>query len=43
VAIMVLLLQQRGLLHLDAHLSEYLPCFNTPELKAKRASPSVQC
>jgi CubicO group peptidase (beta-lactamase class C family) len=36
VAITVLLLQQRGLLSLDAHLGQYLPCFDTPELRAKR-------
>lgn len=36
VAITVLLQQQRGLLNLDSHLGECLPCFDTPELKAKR-------
>jgi hypothetical protein len=36
VAITGLLQQQKGLLSLDAHLSAYLPCFDTPELKAKQ-------
>lgn len=36
VAITVLLLQQQGLLSLDAHLGQALPCFDTPALRAKR-------
>ncbi|KAF6252794.1 beta-lactamase/transpeptidase-like protein [Scenedesmus sp. NREL 46B-D3] len=36
VAITVLLLQQRGLLSLDAHLGQYLPCFDTAELRARQ-------
>lgn len=36
VAITVLLLQQQGLLQLDDHLGQVLPCFDTPALRAKR-------
>jgi CubicO group peptidase (beta-lactamase class C family) len=36
VAVTVLLLQQRGLLSLDVHLGQYLACFDTAELRAKR-------
>jgi CubicO group peptidase (beta-lactamase class C family) len=37
VAITVLLLQQRGLLSLDVHLAQYLACFDTADLRAKRS------
>ncbi|WIA09729.1 hypothetical protein OEZ85_009108 [Tetradesmus obliquus] len=36
VAITVLLLQQQGLLSLDTHLGQALPCFDTPALRAKQ-------